>query len=253
MAGRVTPPEALRGAAETYETKSKEYGDNYKQLGSVMAAFFPRGLTIKTPEDWNKLHLFLLAVVKKTRFSQNWDKGHPDSLLDDMVYTAMLAEVSSEASVPAPKLPEVSGDFMVAAALQAEAGYEILPPGTRILEGDQFLMGGEWLDTTFPSEGHMVTAGAMYRRKKSKSGGIPVISPCGCSQHHDCKEHSTNKVEIEFAEGALEEPVRRQTFEVPEGYVAVRDEQGRATGEISLIDKLFPEEKPAAEPSWVDE
>lgn len=90
------PAERLREAAETYEQKSKEYGNNYKQIGHVMAAMFPAGLTITTPGEWNKLHLFLLGMVKKTRFAVNFDGGHDDSLLDDMVYDAMLLETVGE-------------------------------------------------------------------------------------------------------------------------------------------------------------
>lgn len=112
MASGMNSADILRGAADIFERKSKEYGNNYKQIGHVMAALFPEGLTIRTPQDWNKLHLFLLGMVKKTRYSQNFFAGHADSLLDNIVYGAMLAEVDADSAerplAPAPAAPKPS-------------------------------------------------------------------------------------------------------------------------------------------------
>lgn len=81
----------LTQAAETYRERNKVYGDNFLIVGKVMAALFPAGLTLKTEQDWCRMHIFLLQVVKITRYVQNWEKGgHKDSMHDLAVYAAML-------------------------------------------------------------------------------------------------------------------------------------------------------------------
>lgn len=83
----------LREGAETNREKHKEYGNNYLQIGAVCMAIFPGGIELRTEDDFNRFHLYLLKLVKLTRYQQNWSKGgHADSLLDDMVYGAMLME-----------------------------------------------------------------------------------------------------------------------------------------------------------------
>lgn len=87
----------LREAAQTYEERSKVYGDNYIRVGKVMEAHFPDGLLIKTADDWNRLHIFLLGVVKDTRYVTNWNVGgHQDSSRDKTVYSAMQEAIDLE-------------------------------------------------------------------------------------------------------------------------------------------------------------
>lgn len=87
----------LREAAQTYEERNKVYGDNYIRVGKVMQAHFPSGLFVSTADDWNRLHIFLLGVVKDTRYITNWDTGgHMDSIRDRTVYSAMLEEIDTE-------------------------------------------------------------------------------------------------------------------------------------------------------------
>jgi hypothetical protein len=92
-----TPKKAhhiLREAAGTYEERNAIYGDNYFRVGEVMRAHFPDGLFVKTADDWNRLHIFLLGVVKDTRYITNWNNGgHADSCRDATVYSAMLEEI----------------------------------------------------------------------------------------------------------------------------------------------------------------
>lgn len=89
--------EILREAAQTYEERNAVYGDNYLRVGQVMQAHFPDGLHVITADDWNRLHIFLLAVVKQTRYITNWSKGgHADSVRDATVYSAMLEEIDTE-------------------------------------------------------------------------------------------------------------------------------------------------------------
>lgn len=62
-----------------------------------MVALFPDGLTLKTADDWNRAHLFLLGVVKQSRYAVNFEKGgHRDSARDLTVYSAMLEAVDEE-------------------------------------------------------------------------------------------------------------------------------------------------------------
>jgi hypothetical protein len=84
----------LSEAAKTFAERNKVYGDNYLNVGRVFVALFPEGLTLKTVKDFNRFHLFMLSVVKLTRYCNNWDKGgHQDSIHDSTVYNAMVESV----------------------------------------------------------------------------------------------------------------------------------------------------------------
>lgn len=92
-----TVPEMLREGADTYEERNKLYGDNYKRHGLVMSALFPNGVQLNTMDDHNRFGILTQKVAKLTRYCQNFTTGgHADSLHDDMVYTAMLAELDGE-------------------------------------------------------------------------------------------------------------------------------------------------------------
>lgn len=92
-----SPDQILLDGAETYAVKNAEYGDNFRLFPRVMVALFPEGITLRTYEDWMRMQFFLLKVVKLTRYTQNIDAGgHPDSIHDDMVYSAMLEAVDAE-------------------------------------------------------------------------------------------------------------------------------------------------------------
>jgi hypothetical protein len=86
----------LEQAADTYRERNAEYGENYRVFGRVMDALFPDGLTIKGVDEWNRFHLWLLSVVKLTRYVQNWEAGHEDSILDEIVYLAMTLQLDRE-------------------------------------------------------------------------------------------------------------------------------------------------------------
>ena len=86
----MTPDKILEAAAKTNRQKRLEYGDNYVKMGPVLQALFPKGLKISSARDWNRLHLLIMIAVKLSRYSENWAKGHQDSLRDAAVYTAML-------------------------------------------------------------------------------------------------------------------------------------------------------------------
>lgn len=83
--------ELLTRMAKLYAERNAVYKDNYKKVGEVMVALFPEGKTLKTAEDFNKWHLFELAIVKLTRYVNQYEGGHLDSLEDLIVYMAMVA------------------------------------------------------------------------------------------------------------------------------------------------------------------
>lgn len=92
-----TVPEILRTAAGTYEERNRVYGDSYKLIGHTFASIFPKGLTLKTPEEWNRALLFIHVVNKACRYANNLQSGgHKDSARDASVYSAMLEEVTDE-------------------------------------------------------------------------------------------------------------------------------------------------------------
>jgi hypothetical protein len=87
----------LEKSAETFRARNAVYGDNYLKVGKVMAALFPDGVTLRTVDDHNRFHIFMLAVVKLTRYVHNWDAtGHADSCHDLTVYAAMLESIDEE-------------------------------------------------------------------------------------------------------------------------------------------------------------
>jgi hypothetical protein len=89
-------PEMLRDAAAIYEERNKLYGDNYKRFGYMMAELFPNGLSLKGPDDFNRIGIFVQVVSKLTRYSENLTRGgHADSLDDMAVYAMMLQELDN--------------------------------------------------------------------------------------------------------------------------------------------------------------
>lgn len=87
----------LSEAADIFRQRHKVYGDNYRKVGKVMADLFPRGVELVTEDDHNRFHLFMLQVVKLTRYTENWDRGgHKDSMDDLAVYAAMLNAIDEE-------------------------------------------------------------------------------------------------------------------------------------------------------------
>lgn len=84
----------LEEGGKTFKERHKVYGNNFLKVGDVMTALFPDGLTVETPEDWVRLELLMMKVVKVSRYAENFTKGgHQDSVHDDMVYSAMLENV----------------------------------------------------------------------------------------------------------------------------------------------------------------
>lgn len=89
-------PEILQKAAETFAQRSEIYGDNYKKFGHVMSVMFAEGLELRSPEDFNRLGVFVQCLSKLMRYAEQLELGgHLDSAHDLSVYAAMLEELSS--------------------------------------------------------------------------------------------------------------------------------------------------------------
>lgn len=92
-----TADQFLTEAAATFKSRNAVYGNNYLNVGKAMAALFPDGVTLKTAEDHNRFHIFMLGIVKLSRYANNWDKGgHADSIHDNTVYSAMLESIDAD-------------------------------------------------------------------------------------------------------------------------------------------------------------
>jgi hypothetical protein len=81
----------LQQMAKTFKVKNKKYGDNYLNVGKVLKALFPRGITLKTEYDQVLFHWISWKVGKFTRFIQT-GMTHLDSIHDDSVYGAMIED-----------------------------------------------------------------------------------------------------------------------------------------------------------------
>lgn len=96
----------LHKMADLFAERNAVYKDNFRMVGKIMQAMFPEGIELKTPEEHNKFHLFMLAIVKLTRYAINYQGGHKDSLEDMIVYLSMVAALDAE-NVEKAKLQEV--------------------------------------------------------------------------------------------------------------------------------------------------
>ena len=104
----------LHKMADLFAERNAVYKDNFRMVGKIMAAMFPEGIELKTPEDHNKFHLFMLAIVKLTRYAINYQGGHKDSLEDMIVYLSMVAALDAEMAEKVEALSKIftttSGD-----------------------------------------------------------------------------------------------------------------------------------------------
>jgi hypothetical protein len=123
-------PDELRNAASLYEERNKLYGDNYKYIGTVAMSMFPKGLELKTAEDFNRFGTFWAILVKMTRYAEMYSKGgHADSLDDITVYSQMMKELDALYRATASGPPSVApfrsseGEGYIGKALKA-AGYD---------------------------------------------------------------------------------------------------------------------------------
>lgn len=97
-----TPAEHMRESADVQESRNAEYGAAYKRHGPAVAALFPEGVVLATPDDHTRFAVLTLIIGKLTRYCGSFAAGgHEDSLTDTIAYTAMLKEVDEEARLRA--------------------------------------------------------------------------------------------------------------------------------------------------------
>ena len=90
--------DALKAATDTYAQRNQVYADNYIRLGRVMHEMFPKGLTVQTPKEWQRLYALMMIQVKQTRYAAQWrNGGHSDSSIDTVVYAALQKEIDDSA------------------------------------------------------------------------------------------------------------------------------------------------------------
>lgn len=94
--------EILRKAADTFESRNKEYGNSYKRLGTILMALFPDGIPSQDAEGWNRVGILFAIAGKLNRYVCN-PRGHIDSAHDASVYAAMLEELTTAAHGGGPK------------------------------------------------------------------------------------------------------------------------------------------------------
>lgn len=85
--------DVMEEAAKTFKARQAVYGDNYKLAAEALKAFFPNGLELKTAADQERYHIFMLIVVKLSRYANGWTKPHQDSIHDAGIYSFMLEAI----------------------------------------------------------------------------------------------------------------------------------------------------------------
>lgn len=89
---------SLEEAIDTFNSRNKEYGNAYKNHGNIIKALFPNGVVMQSASDFNKMSLIFAITGKLARIANNFEKGHSDSALDMISFSAMLKEIIDEDS-----------------------------------------------------------------------------------------------------------------------------------------------------------
>jgi len=83
----------LEGAARTLRERDADYQGADALYARTINVLFPEGVVLASERDHHRFHLMMLLVVKLTRYVNNWEEGHPDSLIDLAAYAGMLQAV----------------------------------------------------------------------------------------------------------------------------------------------------------------
>jgi hypothetical protein len=90
----LTVGQQLNRIADLFDRKSEEYGDSYKNMGKVLVALFPNGITLKTEDELNRFVTFVQLVFKVNRYAHNYEKGgHMDSMDDLSIYSQIMNSI----------------------------------------------------------------------------------------------------------------------------------------------------------------
>lgn len=103
------PDEILAEAANTFKSRNPVYGDGWVRVGEVIAALFPQGIELRSPEDHERYSQIIMIAVKLTRYTNDWDKPHQDSIHDLTVYGAILEHIDAKIAERA-KVWKTTGD-----------------------------------------------------------------------------------------------------------------------------------------------
>lgn len=87
----------LEEAAAIIRGRNAVYGDSVRPHAEAMAALYPNGITLKTPEDFARFSLVNMVIIKLTRYCAN-ERGHRDSVIDSINYLGALAEIDQGTS-----------------------------------------------------------------------------------------------------------------------------------------------------------
>jgi hypothetical protein len=90
--------DVLSESAKLFAERNAVYKDNWRKVGAIMVALFPDGPPhLETEDDYNRWHLFELAIVKLTRYATHYNEGgHKDSIEDMVVYLSMVASIDRD-------------------------------------------------------------------------------------------------------------------------------------------------------------
>lgn len=87
-----TVTQRIQDLAEIHGDRKATYGEDFLRIGPSLAAIFPEGVSLKTPEDFTRFALFCQAHGKLMRYGARFaEGGHPDSLDDLSVYAQLLS------------------------------------------------------------------------------------------------------------------------------------------------------------------
>lgn len=81
--------EKIQEVKNMFEVKTKEYGRSEHHHGDILSVIFPDGIKLD-PEDFTRWNLYNFLLTKIIRYGLNFEVGHPDSILDLIVYALML-------------------------------------------------------------------------------------------------------------------------------------------------------------------
>jgi hypothetical protein len=83
----------LEQALKTFNQRGAAYGPSYLQYGEVISSLFPEGINLQSTDDINRFGLMSMIISKLTRYCNQWDEPHKDSIHDLGVYAFMLEGV----------------------------------------------------------------------------------------------------------------------------------------------------------------
>lgn len=97
--------EILDEAAATFRERNAIYKDNWKQRGEIMKILFPGALVVRTADEYSRLHMFEMIIMKITRLA-NAGLTHRDSIRDIAVYAALLEMLTPPGTKPVNHIPQ---------------------------------------------------------------------------------------------------------------------------------------------------